>query len=446
MPFPSVPTQVICPSCGAPFFVQVYTIVDVGEEPELKDKFLKGEINYARCPKCGTGGALNTTLLYHDPAKELLIVYVPSELGLSAEEQERVVGDLVKTVMNAQPAEKRKAYFLQPKVVLTLQSLYDTILEADGISKEVLDAYRARIKLANQFLSALDDEEALDKLVEEHREELTYEFFLLLADLIEGHKSAGDKEGAEKLESLRAKLTAKTQPSTPPPPPQGATRETNYEEIIDRLLEARGRDVWQPTVALLRPILDYQFFLVLTNKIEQAQKAGDEAEATKLSEFREELLQELDKLDKMVREADEKAAKLIMELSEAEDIEAAVREHAQEINQAFVEVLMAYRSVARSREDEELAKKLDAIWEATSKVIEESLPPEIRLIHKLIQAEHPEGTNAVLEEHRGLLNEDFLKVYDQYVQDLTRTGEHSLVEHLQKVREQIVVKMTILRP
>ena len=146
MPFPPMPTQVNCPQCNTRFVAQLHTIVDVGENPELKEQLLRGEINYARCPNCGSGGVLSAPLLYHDPAKELLISFVPNALSMSAQEQEQFIGRLVQMVMNALPEEKRKAYFLQPKSALTFETLLDTILEADGISKAFLEERRAKIR------------------------------------------------------------------------------------------------------------------------------------------------------------------------------------------------------------------------------------------------------------------------------------------------------------
>jgi len=35
-----------------------------------------------------------TTLAYHDPDRELFLVLVPTELGLSAEDQEKTIGEL----------------------------------------------------------------------------------------------------------------------------------------------------------------------------------------------------------------------------------------------------------------------------------------------------------------------------------------------------------------
>jgi hypothetical protein len=441
MPFPAIPTQVKCPRCNITFATQVRTIIDVGEEPELKEQFLRGQLNYARCPQCGGGGLLNTALVYHDPTKELLITYVPAELNMPADQQEQFVGSLVNAVMNARPPEERKAYFLQPKAALTMDSLYDAILEADGVSKEALEAQRSRLKLINTFLAAVDDEKTLDKLVEEHRAELTYEFFLVLSDAIEAHEADGHEDRAKALQALRERLLQRVTPAMPAASPQVGT----YDELIELLHKAKAGSDWRTTIAMNRPRLDYGFFQALTAKIEAAQQGGDANTAQKLTELRRQILEELSAQDRKLREAEDAAGLLLMQLSEAQDLEAEVRKHSEEIDEALIGLLVRYQEAAKARNDVARAEKLGRILDTVLTVLEEKLPPDVRLINKLLRAPYPEGTNVVLEASRGLLNDAFLEACDKYIADLEQARDKELAEHLKAVRSQVAAKMSILR-
>ena len=441
MPFPPMPTQVRCPKCQTSFVVEVRTLIDVGEEPDLKQQFLRGQVNYAKCPQCGSGGVMSTPLVYHDPDKELLVSYVPAELGLSADQREKYVGSLVKAVMDNLPPEERKAYFLQPKTALTLDSLFDTILEADGITKEMLEDQRAKVKLISTLQEAVEDEEALSKLVEEHRQELNYEFFLLLSNVIDADQESGDQEVAETLRDLREKLLERVSPAMPGTAPEDAT----YHDLIDMLRRVEPGTAWRTTIALNRARLDYGFFQTLTSEIEAARTADDKDTAEELTELRQRILDEIDTQNKMAREAQDKASLLVMELSEAEDLEAAVRKHHDELNDVFISVLARYQEAARAQEDTARAEKLGTILKAVIDVLDEDLKPDVRLIHKLLLAQYPEGTNAVLEEHRSLLNEAFLASYDRYVDSVKERRDENLLEHLRGTRAQIVAKMSILR-
>ena len=82
-------TQITCPSCGTPFAAEVHQIIDVGRQPELKQMLLSGQLNVAVCPSCGTGGQLATAMLYHDPAHELFMIYVPQEMQLDQMQQQQ---------------------------------------------------------------------------------------------------------------------------------------------------------------------------------------------------------------------------------------------------------------------------------------------------------------------------------------------------------------------
>jgi hypothetical protein len=66
------------------------------QEPQAKVRLLTGHLNTIRCPNCGAPNTVLTPLLYHDPEKELLIAFVPMELGLSKQDQEKTIGDMMR--------------------------------------------------------------------------------------------------------------------------------------------------------------------------------------------------------------------------------------------------------------------------------------------------------------------------------------------------------------
>jgi len=50
VPYPAMPTQIKCSNCGKTFVTQIETVLDVGEDPEAKERFLRGRVNVAECP------------------------------------------------------------------------------------------------------------------------------------------------------------------------------------------------------------------------------------------------------------------------------------------------------------------------------------------------------------------------------------------------------------
>ncbi len=104
--------QVNCPNCRQPLVADVQQLFDVNTDPSAKQRLLSGAYNLIQCQVCGFQGNLSTLVIYHDPEKELLLSFVPAEIGLPRNEQERIIGGLINQVINALPQEKRKGYFI----------------------------------------------------------------------------------------------------------------------------------------------------------------------------------------------------------------------------------------------------------------------------------------------------------------------------------------------
>jgi len=199
-------TTVNCPQCKTPFTAKVEQIFDVERDPSAKSRFLRGQFNVITCPRCGFQSMLAAPIVYHDAAKEILFSYVPMELGLPQMEQERMLGALTRAILNSLPPEGRKGYLLKPAMpFLSLQSMIEKVLEADGITKEMLEAQQAKVKLIQIFLAAKSEED-LTRLAQEHDAELDYTFFELFTAAIQAAAEQGNRAGAEKMLAARNKV------------------------------------------------------------------------------------------------------------------------------------------------------------------------------------------------------------------------------------------------
>jgi hypothetical protein len=170
-------TQVRCPQCGNVVQTPLQQLIDVGQDASGKARLLSGRLNAIRCASCGYQGQLATPLVYHDPEKELLLTYIPVELGLPHNEQEKVLGALINRAVDRLPTEKRKGYLLQPQAVLTMQGLIERVLQEDGITREDLEAQRRQMQLFEDLIRAPEDQ--LEALITEHDAELNDTFFQL---------------------------------------------------------------------------------------------------------------------------------------------------------------------------------------------------------------------------------------------------------------------------
>lgn len=430
---------VTCPYCRAKFAAPIQRVVDVGQAPKLKVALLQGRLNVATCPQCGNTGLLNAPFIYHDPEKELALCFVPTELGLPATDQQKLIGDLTNAVVNSLPPEKRKGYLLQPKIFLSLQGLLDTILQADGVTKGMIEAQRARSELIYKLLDAKNDER-LKQLVEEHDAEVDYEFFQTLTAAMDTARADGKDDLAQRLSALRTRLldltTVGKREAAQRKAVESLGEKVTREDLLQRMIECEDEDQLQAYVALGRPLMDYTFFLALTEKVNAAQAEGKSEEAQRLTDLRAKILELQRKYDVEVAAALQRAANLLREILQSQDREVTVREHLGEIDDIFFAVLSANIAQAEETGQEKIADDLRHVGDLILELVQESAPPEIRLINQLMQAKYPEGTKKVLEKNATQVTAELIKVMDLIAENLQQGGRNEAARHLSDIRAQ----------
>ena len=430
---------VTCPYCRAKFAAPIQHVVDVGQAPKLKVALLQGRLNVATCPQCGSTGMLNAPFIYHDPERELALCFVPTELGLTATDQQKLIGDLTNAVVNSLPPEKRKGYLLQPKIFFSLQGLLDTILQADGVTKEMIEAQRTRGELIYKLLDAKNDE-CLKQLVEEHDPELDYEFFQTLTAAMETARANGKDDLVQRLLALRTRLldltTVGKREAAQRKAIESLGEKVTREDLLQKMIECEDEDQLQAYVVLGRPLMDYTFFLALTEKINAAQAERKSEEAQRLTDLRARILEFQAKYDAEVAAALQRAADLLREILQSQDREATVREHLGEIDDTFFAILSANIAQAEEKGQKEIANDLRRVGDLVMELLQESAPPEIRLINQLMQAEHPEGTKKVLEKNATQVTAELIKVMDFIAENLKRGGHNEAARHLSDIRAQ----------
>jgi hypothetical protein len=430
---------VTCPYCRAKFTASIQRVVDVGQDPRLKVALLQGRLNIATCPQCGNTGMLNAPFIYHDSEKELALCFVPTELGLMNTDQQKLIGDLTNVVLNSLSPEKRKGYLLQPKIFFNLQSLMDTILQADGVTKEMIEAQRARGELIYKLLDAKDDEH-LKQLVEEHDAELDYEFFQTLTATMETARADGKDDLAHRLLGLRTRLLDLTTVGRRTVAQRKAIEslgeEVTQEDLLQKMIECEDEDQLQAYIALGRPLMDYTFFLALAEKINAAQAEGNSEKAQSLTDLRARILELQAKYDAQVAVALEWAANLLREILQSQDREAVVREHLEKIDNTFFAVLSANIAQAEEKGEKKMADDLRRVGDLVVDLLQESAPPEIRLINQLMRAEYPEGMKKVLGKNAAQVTAELIEVMDFMVEDLKQSGHDEAAQRLSDIRAQ----------
>jgi len=418
--------QINCPNCGAPIQARIQQLLDAARDPSAKSRLLSGSLNRAQCAVCGFDGTIATPLVYHDPAHELLLTFVPVEINMKNADQERLIGQLINRVIDNLPAEERKGYLLQPQAVLTMQGLVERVLESEGISKEELEAQQAKMRLFEQLLRV--PEEQLPGFVSEHDTELDAAFFQLVSLTLQATADPRAQEAmsgrlqvlleqssfGKRLQAQEAEIQAATESLR-----ELSEGKLTREALLQLFLDAPNDDRITALTNLTRPALDYEFFQLLSNKLDKAE-GGDK---TRLESLRKQILEVTEEIDRIQQERASRSAALLKTMVEAEDTQAAVQQAIPLIDELFLGTLEANIQAARERGQEGMLNKLEQVNSLIQDQIQASLPPGIRLAQELLELESDEDRLKLLETRAGEIDDNLLGSLMQTSQRLEDSGQ-----------------------
>ena len=431
MASPAQVVQLSCPNCGSPMRAQVVTFIDVGQQPQLKSYLLSGQINSAVCPSCGNVAMLAAPLVYHDPDKQLFLTFSPQQMNATPQDQERFIGEATSLLMRTLPPEAPKGYVLAPKRFLTMNSLIEAVLEADGVTKEMIDAQRRQIALISELAEVYEtNPESFPTLVEQRKADLDDAFFAMLDAFVASSIQAQRDDSAQLLGALRDQLIALTGY-------QGAALgdeepEIPLDEVLERLVSASDEELEQQ-IGELRPAIDYGFYEALTAQIDAADEAGDSAEVARLTERRATILATVERFDREAQEMFDASATLLRAALEADDPEATLRAQAQQINEAFLLIIDANIAAAERAGQTEIAQRLADIQELAVQIAEESLPPAERFINQLLNAPTPQDATSLLRQNAATVNVPLVRRMNELADEMEKDARKPVGERLRQL-------------
>jgi hypothetical protein len=434
-------TRINCPNCRQPITADIEQLFDVGQDPAAKQRLLSGAVNIAQCPNCGYQGALATPMVYHDPQNELLLTFFPPDLNLKLEEQERLIGPLINKVVNNLPQEQRKAYLLRPQAVLTMQGLIERVLEADGITKEMIQAQQKRLNLIQRLMGQSDD--MIEQAAKEEDELIDTEFFSILSRLVESALVNGDEDSARSLAELQRQLLSATTTGRKLEAQNKEVQDAIHdlqelgesltrEKLLEMLVNASSDVRVSVLASLARPALDYEFFRLLSERIENAKGSGKE----RLIQLRTQLLEMTQEIDRQMEKRAEQAKQNLEQLLKAKDIATATQRNLGAIDEAFLQVLNSEMAVARQNSDLDRIQKLGQVVQ----VIQEASapPPELEIIENLLEAGDEHKRQEWLEANQDKITQEFIDALTSLVGQSQDGRDPQLAEHLQEVYRSVL--------
>ncbi|HML39813.1 MAG TPA: CpXC domain-containing protein [Bellilinea sp.] len=432
--------QTSCPRCKSPVAADVEQLFDMNVDPQAKDKLLSGQVNVINCPTCGYNGMVPTPIVYHDPSKELLLTFVPSEMGLPLNEQERLLGPYINQVMNRLPQEQRKAYLLRPQSMFTFQTMIEKILEADGITKQMIEDQQNRLNLLQRLLTIPGAEDRA-LVVQQEEALIDANFFSMLGRIIEASAMQGDERGARVLAGIQQELFKLTkvgqeieaqnlEAQEAVKALQDASKEgLTREKLIDLFVAAAEKPIQLSALASMAYTgMDYEFFRILSERIDQA----SEEEKPVLDVLRQKLLAFSARLEEQMRNQVESARALVNKIASANDVTAAIQENAQQIDESFLVALQEELKLAREKADLERIAKLQSI----NTVIEEATapPPELGVIEEMLEAPSYDERMQIMQAHSEMVTPEFVQMVSQLIsQTEAQNDAPEMVEKLKEI-------------
>ncbi len=419
-------TQIPCPQCRQPITANVEQLFDVTQDPAAKQRLLGGVSNVANCPHCGFHGRLATPVVYHDADKELLLTYFPPELNTPLNQQEKILGPLIKQVMDSLPPEKRKAYLFKPQANLTYESMIETILEKDGITPEMIKEQQDRMLLIQRLVQA-SGPDVRSEIIKQNENLIDEQFFALFSRMLPRTASPEGERVARQLAEVQKQLLEETEfgrglqesvgeleaaSKALQEAGQGLTREKLLDMIIESPNDARIRAY----VSLARTGMDYTFFQNLSDKLEAAE--GDEKK--KLEELREKLLDYVNEVDRQLEERYKETQAFIDKLLEQEDVARATRENIEGFTQESVDLVSQMMRQASEKNDYarmgKLQKMLEVLQEASAP------PPEVAFIEQLLEAPDDAAMEKMLADNEDMVNEEMMNMLSGLMAQLEAQG------------------------
>ena len=139
--------ELTCPKCGKVHLCDRYSVINVTEKPELKEKVLMNKLFVFKCDACGLSAPLTYESVYVDTKKNLLFYLTPE-----------ITEETKKTIAMWDKVEAR-----HKRIVTSLNDLKEKILIADNLLDDRIVEFM-KIEHLKQLEKEMKDDNLLDIL------------------------------------------------------------------------------------------------------------------------------------------------------------------------------------------------------------------------------------------------------------------------------------------
>ena len=198
------------------------------------------------------------------------------------------------------------------------------------------------------------------------------------------------------------------------------------------MVEAPSDDRVVALVNLIRPALDYSFFMLLAEQIDSAE--GDKQEL--LTALRERILDLTQQIDKLQEARVARAASLLKSIIEAQDLDQTLQSALPLIDDLFISILQANIQAAKEGNDQERLLKLETIDLRIKELILQSLPQGIQYAQEILSIDDEDEALSLLEDSPDRIDDQFLGTLIAAAERLEEAEDRSDVERVRRLFRQ----------
>jgi hypothetical protein len=284
----------------------------------------------------------------------------------------------------------------------------------------MVEAQQKRVGLIQKLLTTPAAEDRI-ALIKEQESLIDGNFFAILSTLIESTIAQGDEKGTQALAAMQKELLENTSVGRELLAQNQETREAiktlqeasknglTREKLLDIIMDAKSESTLATLVTLARSGLDYQFFQILSERIDNT--SGEEKQS--LVSLRDKLLSLTREIDEELQKRLQAGSELLEEILKSDKIEETVQQRLPELDDYFTQAIQVEFEKAHKAGDLARIEKIQKVISTLEKA--SAPPPEVDLIQKLIDSKDESSRTKLLEENSNLVNEEFLNAFNSII-------------------------------
>jgi len=187
--------------------------------------------------------------------------------------------------------------------------------------------------------------------------------------------------------------------------------------------------------------LRYEFFQQFSTEIEKVEKDGDLVKAQRLTDIRTRLVKMYDDMREQSNRMMAEAAETLTMLLEAPDMQMAVTENFQRLDDAFMYFLIQRINQADEAGNADQVAQLRQIQELIASTAESQVPPEIRLLNQMLESPSDAEREQILDENPQMVAEEMLQVLDAVQQQVEQQGQLEILENVKTCKTMIRARL-----